>query len=77
MRGEMNPMTPFLQIALKNLKKTRRKRVESGKASSSTRTRKRKRLRTMKMRRGGSAKSVKGITIGEVCAVSFYNEVKV
>jgi hypothetical protein len=66
-----NPMTPLRQIALKSLKKTRRRSVESGMASLSTRTRK-KRLRMMKMRRGGSVKDVKGIIIGEVCAIGFY-----
>jgi hypothetical protein len=65
-----NPMTPRLQIALKSLKKTRRRSVESGKASLSTRTRRKMRLRMMK--RGGSVKSVKGIIIGEVCAIGFY-----
>jgi hypothetical protein len=71
MRREKDPMTPFLRIALKSLKKTRRRSVESGKASLSTRTRRKKRLRMKKMRRGGSVKDVKGIIIGEVCAIVF------
>jgi hypothetical protein len=70
MQRKLDPMMPFLQIALKSLKKTRRRSVESGKASLSTRRRK-KRLRMMKMRRGGSVKDVKGIIIGEVCATGF------
>jgi hypothetical protein len=72
MQRKTDPMTPRLQIALKSLKKTRRRSAESGKASLSARTRRKKRLRMMKMRRGGSVKSVKGIIIGEVCAIGFY-----
>jgi hypothetical protein len=71
MQRKTNPMTPFLQIALKRLKKTRRRSAESGKASLSTRTRKKKRHRMMTMR-SGSVKDVKGIIIGEVCATGFY-----
>jgi hypothetical protein len=72
MQRKTNPMTPFLQIALKSLTKTRRRSVESGKALLSTRKKRKKRLRMMKMRRGGIVKDVKGIIIGEVCAIGFY-----
>jgi hypothetical protein len=71
MQRKTDPMTPFLQIAPKSLKKTRRRSVESGKASLSTRTRRKKRLRMMKMRGGGSVKDVKSIIIGEVCPIVF------